>query len=207
MDRRLELLPPKPPSSPATSTSPTALPSSTHRKTRLQPQNAPNLAVKKGMKTAKRSAALGARTEAERAPQNTPGAKAALPGVSTPTRSLTPSHCVGKLWNKRKFPRVKNTEQKQQRSGDAAWRRGVFPPNIHTYTPPFTTTTTPLPPSSATRTRRNPRNPPTSQKLQKPPDLPGRAGAEKSNQIFKSTVPRALPLLPFFFFFVSSHQT
>lgn len=81
---------------------------------------------------------------------NTPRVKAALPGVSTPTRSrsLTPTHCEGKQWKRGKFPRVKNTEQKQQMSGDAAGRRGVFPPNIHTHTPPFTTTsttTTPLP--------------------------------------------------------------
>lgn len=96
-------------------------------------------------------------------------------------------------------------------------RRGgeaFSPPNIHTYSPPPhpRITTTSLPPQFC---HPDPENPPTHTSIRTPPDVPGREGAEKPNQIFKSTVPRALPLPPppllllffFFFFFVSSHET
>lgn len=207
MDRRLEpcYLPDPLLSSP--STSPTTLPSTTQKNTHLRPLNASfthRIQRLKWTKGAKRAALP---TEAERASKIPRGGSSPTWGINPHPAQLPRPHSLrGKAGKKRTFPGVKNTEQKQQMSGDAAGRRGVFPPNIHTRTPP-STTTTPLPPRSATRTRRTPGLPrlPNPPKLHRPMDLPGRKRAEKSNQLFKSTVPRALPLLSVFFF--SSHQT
>lgn len=140
------------------------------------------------------------------------GVKAALPVVPTPTRSLTPTHFVGKLWKQRKIPPVEKHGARAAKSGDAAGRRGVFPPkHLHTYTPLHLhhhhhhTATPVLPPG--------PEEPQPSDPPKNSPNIRTYLDREAQKSPITYLNPQSHARCPcclsssLFFFFVSSHQT